>query len=298
MGHKTRIGQVLYLACEGGKKSFAPRIEAISRAKSFLKEKRDSDNFLLLPLQVDLHGKQDAQAITAAIPEQKLSLIVVDTLAMSIGAGSENDSADMAQFIQNIGKLKAHYNCHVMIIHHTGKDKSRGARGHTSLRAAVDTEIEVKVDGSIRIAETKKQRDMENGKKVGFTLRVIELGLDDEHDQITSCVVEQSDADLSSVGRAKKVSPNERIAKQALDAAIAQFGRKMADKENYPANRNVVSIDNWRSVFLKMRIDSGAKEESVKKDFTRQSARLQESGIVHCYNAEVWIIYEEGRQDI
>ena len=60
MGHKTRIGQVLYLACEGGKKSFAPRIEAISRAKSFLKEKRDSDNFLRLPLQVDLHGKQDA----------------------------------------------------------------------------------------------------------------------------------------------------------------------------------------------------------------------------------------------
>jgi hypothetical protein len=45
-------------------------------------------------------------------------------------------------------------------------------------------------------------------------------------------------------------------------------------------------------------IDSGAKEESVKKDFTRQSARLQESGIVHCYNSEVWIIYEEDRQDI
>jgi hypothetical protein len=47
-----------------------------------------------------------------------------------------------------------------------------------------------------------------------------------------------------------------------------------------------------------MRIDSGAKEESVKKDFTRQSARLQKGGIVHCYNAEVWIIYEEDRQDI
>ena len=68
--------------------------------------------------------------------------------------------------------------------------------------------------------------------------------------------------------------------------------------EGWRVNRNVVSIDNWRSVFLKMRIDSGAKEESVKKDFTRQSERLQESGIVHCYNAEVWIIHEEDRQDI
>jgi len=34
-----------------------------------------------------------------------------------------------------------------MIIHHSGKDKNKGARGHSSLRAAVDTEIEIKVDG-------------------------------------------------------------------------------------------------------------------------------------------------------
>ena len=168
------------MAWERSNKLFAPRIEAINSAKSFPKEKRDSDNFLLLSLQVNLHGKQDAQAITAAIPEQKLSLIVVNTLTVSIGANSENDSGDMAQFIQNIGKLKVQYNCHVMIIHHTGKDKSRGARGHTSLRAPVDTEIEVKVDGAIHIADTKKQRDMENGKKVGLTLRVIKLGLNDE----------------------------------------------------------------------------------------------------------------------
>ena len=48
------------------------------------------------------------------------------------------------------------------------------------------------------------------------------------------------------------------VAKQALDAAIAKHGRKMADTENYPASRRVVSVDIWRSEFLKMRIDSGA----------------------------------------
>ena len=58
----------------------------------------------------------------------------------------------MAQFIKNIMTLKKRYNCHVLIVHHSGKDQAKCARGHSSLRAAVDTEIVVKVDGSIRIA--------------------------------------------------------------------------------------------------------------------------------------------------
>ena len=35
---------------------------------------------------------------------------------------------------------------HLLIVHHTGKDETRGARGHTSLRAATDTEIEITGD--------------------------------------------------------------------------------------------------------------------------------------------------------
>ena len=88
------------------------------------------------------------------------------------------------------------------------------------------------------------------------------------------------------------------VAKQALDAAIAKHGRKMADTENYPASRDVVEIDIWRSEFLKMRIDSGAQEASVVRDFTRQSKKLQVDGIVHSYSGMVWFVYDEDRQDI
>jgi len=88
------------------------------------------------------------------------------------------------------------------------------------------------------------------------------------------------------------------VAKQALDAAIAKHGRKMADTENYPASRDVVKIDIWRSEFLKMRVDSGAQEASVMKDFTRQIKKLQESGIVHSYSGMVWFVHDQDRQDI
>ena len=88
------------------------------------------------------------------------------------------------------------------------------------------------------------------------------------------------------------------VAKQALDAAIAKHGRKMADTENYPARRRVVSVDIWRSEFLKMHIDSGAQEASVVRDFARQSKKLQEDGIVHGYSQMVWFVHDEDRQDI
>ena len=62
---------------------------------------------LLLPTPVDLHSDKDVDAISAALPDLDFSLIVVDTLAMSMGGGSENDSADMGKYIQNIFELKA-----------------------------------------------------------------------------------------------------------------------------------------------------------------------------------------------
>jgi len=298
MGHNVRKGNVLYLASEGGEKSYGPRVEAIRNAKSVLYYEGMADHFILLPTPVDLHGDKDVDAISAALPDLDFSLIVVDTLAMSMGGGSENDSADMGKYIQNIFELKARYNCHVMIIHHSGKDKSKGSRGHSSLRAAVDTEIQVSDEGSYRTATCKKQRDMENGKQVAFTLRGVDLGLDDENDPITSCVVEHADVDLASLKKSRAIKGNTLIAKQALDEAIAKHGRRMADKENYPASRDVVEIDIWRSEFLKMRVDSGAQEASVVRDFTRQSKKLQEDGIVHGYSQMVWFVHDEDRQDI
>jgi hypothetical protein len=53
----------------------------------------------------------------------------------------------------------------------------------------MDTEIELKADGLVRVALTTKQRDMQNGKKIAFTLDAVELGKDDDLDAITSCIV-------------------------------------------------------------------------------------------------------------
>ena len=295
MKNRVKQGKVLYLASEGGK-GFAKRIAAIKLENNILYENM-ADNLQLLPIQVDFHGVDDVNAVISLIQEQDFSLIVVDTLAMTMGAGSENDGADMGQYIKNIMLLKSIFNCHVMIIHHSGKDRGKGARGHSSLRAAVDTEIEVKADGLMRVATAHKQRDMENGKKVAFSLMGVQLGSDEDGDPITSCVVKPEELSSCSSHYERRLKGKSQIALQALYNALAKDGRKLLDTENYPQNRNVVSIDRWRHSYMRMRADNKVQESSIRRAFLRHVKELEEQDFIRSYDDNVWLVDDEDGQD-
>jgi len=67
----------------------------------------------------------------------------------------------------------------VLMIHHAGKDSTRGARGHSSLRAAVDTEIEVSGQSNPTSGTASpKQRDLPSGDVLAFDIEPIEIGYD------------------------------------------------------------------------------------------------------------------------
>jgi RecA-family ATPase len=80
-------------------------------------------------------------------------MIVLDTLSRVIAGGNENAPDDMGQLIGNCDRIRAEARAHVMLVHHTGKDEARGARGHSSLRAATDTEIEVSGGNGVSLAK-------------------------------------------------------------------------------------------------------------------------------------------------
>lgn len=88
----------------------------------------------------------------------------------------------------------------VMIVHHSGKDQAAGARGHSSLRAATDTEIEITAEKKNRLIKTCKQRDGESDIVIPFRLMVIELGKDEDGDTIDTChVVLETDSEFESL---------------------------------------------------------------------------------------------------
>lgn len=130
-------------------------------------------NFWVLSQQVPLHRESELQTFAATIKASPffglnpLSLIVIDTYSANsagqkvgeifkAGKGdepdtwtggtdfNENDNNVAAILMRNAALLAEWLNCAVMIIHHTGKDTERGARGASTLRANAGFEIMVK----------------------------------------------------------------------------------------------------------------------------------------------------------
>lgn len=183
-------GSVLYLAAEGGN-GIANRIVGL----------RQSTGVLDVPMALRRAGldllRPDADtARVIALAEEvakraPLKLIVIDTLSRVLAGGDENGPVDMTAFIKNVDRIRGATGAHVMIVHHTGKDTARGARGHSSLRAATDTEIEVTEDEETgeRTAKATKQREYAGGEEWRFELEAMELGKDQDGDAVTTCTV-------------------------------------------------------------------------------------------------------------
>ncbi len=120
-------------------------------------------------------------------------VIAVDTVNRALGGGDENSSADMGAFIRAAERLRLAFpGSAVVLVHHIGKDPTRGARGHSSLRASVGAELTVTEDEAtgIRTVMLGKQRDGGTDFTASFRLNVVELDKDEDGEPITSCVVQ------------------------------------------------------------------------------------------------------------
>jgi hypothetical protein len=77
----------------------------------------------------------------------------------------------------------------VLLVHHTGKDAAKGARGWSGIRAHIDTEIEVVETNGERIATITKQRELPGkGDAFGFKLEIVEMGVSKFGETATTCV--------------------------------------------------------------------------------------------------------------
>ena len=86
-------------------------------------------------------------------------MMVIDTLAKNF-LGDENTAKDMSRFVNNCIALRRDIGGSVVIVHHSGKDTSKGARGSISLLQGVETQIEA--EGAVSRGTTlycEKQKD-------------------------------------------------------------------------------------------------------------------------------------------
>lgn len=215
-GLKTTPGLVVYVAAEGG--NGAKRRVAAIREK-YGKEEADRARFKLLASSVDLRRPDaDLNPFIEALRAigEPISMVVVDTLSRALAGGDENSPVDMGAIVKHFDAVRSATSAHMMVIHHTGKNKASGARGHSLLRAATDTEIEVE-EGVIRVT---KQRDLDKSWSSGFTLDVVTLGVDADLDPITSCTVKLMPITEAQavVKKRKEATPLTSMEETILDA--------------------------------------------------------------------------------
>lgn len=239
-GRATSQGAVLYVAAEGGgglarrlaalkemHHDVRPPIGVISSSVDLLRPAANTGDIIRIAREV-------AERYGAPV-----KMIVIDTLSRAMAGGNENSPEDMTALVGNADKIRETTGAHVCLIHHSGKDDARGARGHSSLRAAVDTEIEVTVgdDGKSRALAAKKQRDMDYGEPVAFWLEGVTLGHTKRGKEVTSCVVTDTPP-VSAGGHAGKEFPVALTAAQseALDALVEAEESIRGDTDDAPGS--------------------------------------------------------------
>lgn len=126
-----------------------------------------------LTTRVNLADWADVQALAVLALEHRAEVVIFDTLARCSAGLDENSAKDMGKLIETVDWLRAHTGATVGLIHHTGKDTGRGARGSNSLLGAVDTELEVTRDGSRITVRNTAQKDAEETGPIGFTLKPV-----------------------------------------------------------------------------------------------------------------------------
>jgi len=234
---RTKQGRVVYVAAEAGT-SIRNRVAAWAGENW---DETSEIDFQAVVSPVDLCDPKvgDAGRLASAIGHKNADVVIVDTVSRAMAGGDENSPADMGLFVQTLDRLRAYLGCTVIAIHHIGKDASRGARGHSLLRCAVDTEISVeRCDDQVSVATVTKQRDGPAGMEIAFRLPPVELGLDQDGTPVTSCVVDA--ADYIPAPKAKELKGQ---AKDALDILV----RLVAEKgEPTEFGYRAVRLEAWQ----------------------------------------------------
>lgn len=196
-GRRVDRGAVIYVPMEGTT-SFNNRVSAW---RSRHCKPGDKVYFASYPFALDLRNieadtpklieKIKAAAVKMGVP---VKLCVIDTLNRALAGGDENGSIDMGALVKCMDTIRRETGANVTFIHHSGKDIARGMRGHSLLKGAIDTEIEVRDDEKtgIKTATVTKQRDMPKGDIFGFRLEVVALGNNQHGEPVTTCVVHQA----------------------------------------------------------------------------------------------------------
>lgn len=280
-GHRTTASRVVYLYLEG--QAGAPqRIAAWESAN----DRPFPDTVRFVFQSFKLTDRDDVLALAASIAGAGgADVVIIDTLNRAAPGADENSSQDMGHVLEAIKELQSLTGGLVLLVHHAGKDASKGMRGHSSVYAALDAVIEVSRSDDRREWSVLKSKDGRDGEVHTFRLRVIDLGCEDEHGEpITSCVCEQSLLEPATSRVRLPRGGNQKVVYDALGRLFRESmhrGQASAPPTR-PCLRLADAINGTRD---RLAVESARRTERARQAITG----LVASGVLVCDQDWLWL---------
>jgi hypothetical protein len=306
MGYKIpKKGCVLYI-CGEGHGGMGARVKACK----IQNQSPDGANLYIIRAQLNLRSSPEdfielLNAINDLIAEigEPLEIIILDTLMRMSGGGfNENSSEDMGAFITQAGKLQELFECALMVIHHSGKDVTKGLRGHSSLLGAVDTELEIQRQDSVinsadssvignAILTVSKQKDGADSIQIGIEIVLVEIGTSDLGFEITTSLAIRHNPDIANdkPKGSKNNSGSGNNQRIEMDSLMKVIKSKGTYSEVDGTSRYGVSLDDWRAEFWSMKGCTEDDKTAFKKAWLRARERLVSVNKIVIGSNWVWL---------
>jgi len=173
--NETKKGSVLVMAGEG-LGGIARRINAIEIENNLT---IDRAKLHISDRAIGLDTIEGHKLVEQAIEELEEAplIIFIDTLSRHLDESQENSNDDMARFINKLDQIRLKYKCTIVLVHHTGKSESQGARGASALKANVDFSFKVSGENKTCSFACDKMKDADDAISAKyFAIKGIYLG--------------------------------------------------------------------------------------------------------------------------
>ncbi|MGJ0505313.1 MAG: AAA family ATPase [Methylocystis sp.] len=287
-GRRVKAGPVVYCALEGAE-GFRARVEAFRREK--LSDANPPAPFHLMSSPINLVADHAAfvAAIRAQLSDSTPVAVVIDTLNRSL-AGSESDDKDISAYVRAADAIRDAFDCAIIIVHHCGHGGDR-PRGHSSLMGALDAQIAVKRDAADNIVATLElSKDGPVGLEIVSRLVPVDIGVDEDGDAITSCVIEAVEAPTVAkvAGPSARLPKGAQIALRALREALDECGVVPPASNHIPRNTEAVTVNQWRTYAYRMGVSTSDEDRARRQAFHRATEALLAAKQACIWDTFVW----------
>lgn len=172
-GYNVKAGSCVYIAAEA---SDAQRIRFDAWCRHY-NVKPEKIPFGLVSAAPNLRSAEDTAALVDAIRDFSAVpvLIFIDTVAQVLN-GDENSAADVNLFLANCNGIARAFGCHVVAVHHLGKDARLGARGSSAFVGNVDNHLNVETTPRGTNVYLGRNKLGATGPALSFRLEPVPLG--------------------------------------------------------------------------------------------------------------------------